>query len=787
MSNRRGFGRLKAVLLIDILVVAVAAGSYLYLTSQGILTQGPRPAEFTLSDLIVSPNQTDAGDSVLISVNVTNVGETEGNYTIELLINNSSRTNVTIDLIPLDSNVTTFTDVETVAGNYTVQIGDLTGAFNVNPAPPETSSITLSNPIAGFLVNGVFVSYEGWVEQTVLIKTTATNPSSAKDSISVKLSINDELVETKRVDLDAGQSAPVEFTYNATKEGIYNVKVNSQPTGFIVVPTGYHNLLVVSSPKQGIDFKIDGKPFKTPHTELLSTGVPHTVEFPAADPTGKFGFLQWDTSSPPLSDDGSKNPSRQVTLTERLKVQGDFSGGSSCPSLYTWNGKEWTYIGEVSDHGWLGYIDEKNSSNPAVPFTFYANNPWDYIPLSGDQTAIVDGSYVLKLSQKWNEIFYLDQAYMVAVDHPSNVNVYSTMVEQYLNPNYMGQIYTVSKDLQSPISAVNEKGRNVLPQISKVDGVFTPGINGLNSPSWDKIQWNTLTLNLGDLSKAQQIKLVVTAVVDWGSPDAYSAWLSTFFDPSVPDGAQVTPPPFMEVKAANGSWVRVPMDRDFPIPPETVPRTYVVDLTGLFPTNDYSLRINNFWNVTFDYIGIDSTPQRSIIVHTIDPTAQLYQAFSTGSASSGNFTSYGEVTKLVTAEDDEFVIGRQGDEVSLNFSTTNLPPLGQGMQRDYFLFVSCWFKDESGNWGFGFGFTVDPLPFRNMTSYPYPLATEGYPSDEPHLAYLRDYNNRVIHPPSEGSILPIWILIAAAAATLIAVTNAVVFIRYRNQRRVTPP
>jgi hypothetical protein len=541
-----------------------------------------------------------------------------------------------------------------------------------------------------------------------------------------------------------------------------------------------HSLLVVSSPKQGIDFKIDGKPFKTPHTELLTTGVPHTVEFPAADPTGKFGFLQWEPSSPPLPEDGSKNPSRQIILTQRTTVKGAFSGGTSCPSLYMWNGKEWTYVSEVSNHGWLGYINYKNSSNGEVPFTFYANNPWDYIPLDGNHAALIDGSYYsLKLSQKWNEIFYLDQAYLVVVDHPLDVNVYSTMVEQYLNPSFMGQIYTVSKNLLSPISAVNEKGQNVLPQISKIDNIFTPGRCGITSPSWNNIQWNTLTLNLGDLSKANQIKLVVRGVTDWGSPSDYLTWLGKFYDPSVPDGAEVTPPPFMEVKAANGSWVRVPMSREISIPPDKVPRTFVVDLTGLFPTNDYSLRISNFWNVTFDYIGIDTTPQSNITVTKIDPIANFYQAFPTGSISSGNFTRYGDVTKLVTAEDDEFVIGRQGDEVSLDFPATSLPSLTQRMQRDYFFFVSCWFKDENGNWGFGFGFTVDPLPFRNMSGYPYP-STEGYPY-EAHEAYLREYNTREINLLSQEAGFPFWLPVVTVVT--LAIVNLGALIRFRNRRK----
>jgi len=172
----------------------------------------------------------------------------------------------------------------------------------------------------------------------------------------------------------------------------------------------------------------------------------------------------------------------------------------------------------------------------------------------------------------------------------------------------------------------------------------------------------------------------------------------------------------------------------------------VVDLTGLFPTSDYSLRISNFWNVTFDYIGVDTTSQQNLTIQRIDPTASLSQGYPSFSTASGNFTRYGDVTQLVTGEDDMFVIGRQGDEVSLQFDTSALGKPAAGMVRDYFFFVSCWFKDPNGNWGFGFGFSVDPLPFRDMSGFPYP-ATESYPYDAAHLAYLSEYNTRGIPPP----------------------------------------
>ena len=114
----------------------------------------------------------------------------------------------------------------------------------------------------------------------------------------------------------------------------------------------------------------------------------------------------------------------------------------------------------------------------------------------------------------------------------------------------------------------------------------------------------------------------------------------------------------------------------------------------------------------------------------------------------GGTSHDGNVTELLLAEDDEFVIARQGDSVSLQFPTDNLTAPAEGMVRDYFFFVACWFKTEYANYGFGpeYGFSVDPLPFHDMSGFPYPLSTESYPYSE-HMAYIQEYNTREIEPP----------------------------------------
>ncbi len=729
MYDRSAITRLKAIFLIDMMVVAAAAGGYFYLQSQGVWTPGR--AVFVLSDLTINPVMADLGEPITIGVNITNTGDIESGYVANLTVNNVIIENQTIAVLVGESKRAEFIVAETAEGNYTVRIGDLEGFFVIKAAPVEESSIALSDL--------AITPREAWVGDPINVTVTAKNKGVEADTLSVSLYVDDVFAEIKPVAISSGESTTVQFTINLTTEGSHKLRVNTLFGSVKIVPTGTHTLSVYVSPVPAggtADFTLNGKALKTPYVAVLPVGQ-YSVSVPSTDPTGEFAFLNWN--------DGLTSPSRTITLDKPTLLVAYYEFGVSCPSLFIWNGSTNSYVCDVSNHGWLGYINYMNADGSIV---FYRNNPWDYIPINNSLLKSTNGNYLVTLAQMNDEIIYLDTAYMMVVDHPANTNVYSTMVEQYLDPGYMGNIYTVSTNRLTPISAFNEQGQNVLSQISKIDGVFTPGINGLKSPSWNNIQWNTLTLDLGDLSKASEIKLVVRAIVDWGEGAEYNEWLDQFFKAAnsgqLPNGTQITPPPYMEVKAANGSWVPIPWSRQFPLPSSGIPRTFIVDLTGLFPTNDYHLRINNFWNVTFDYIGIDTTGQQETVIQEIYPQADLVQWFTTDSISVGNFTRYGDVTQLVLNSDDEFVIARQGDAINLEFPVDNLALPATGMVRDYFFFVNCWFKDEYGNWGFGYGFSVDPMPFQSMTGFPY-YPPENYPYLL-HQSYLQEYNTREIEP-----------------------------------------
>ena len=159
MLSHSAIVKLKAILVIDLIIIGLAAGAYLYLQHQGLIVAAAKPAKFTLLNLTIDPPVTNVTDAVEISANVTNVGALEGNDTINLEINNATAGTENVTLSGGASQLVQFTEIELIPGNYTVQVGDLTGMFVVNPAPPGSSKIILSN------LN--FNPYEAWPNQPV--------------------------------------------------------------------------------------------------------------------------------------------------------------------------------------------------------------------------------------------------------------------------------------------------------------------------------------------------------------------------------------------------------------------------------------------------------------------------------------------------------------------------------------------------------------------------------------------------------------------------------------------
>lgn len=717
----------KSVVLLLIVIVLgtlIEASAFIYVDSNAanIFPTTEVSSPFQVANITINPVEASIGQPIDISVGVVNTGNYEGSYTLNLGINDSVLDTKNLNLQANETQQIVFNISETVVGTYNVTIADQTALFTVLAQPiPLPTALSFSN----LYIKPV----EAWPNQEVNVTVDVRNTGSDPLSFSLPFNVGGAAAKRIQVDLAAKESKTVLATITAGAIGNYRVTAGGQGATLKVVEEGKHTLHVIAT-RVGFKFTLDGVEKTTPLVQLVDVG-PHTIVFPDQEQIQiggwglvPFGFVTWSGGSTSLSKTFDVQ-SETYAITNWVRI---VSASGSCPSLFVWNGTDYAYAAEVSDGtGWLGYLDH---FQPDGSMVYSHNYPYDYIKLDSSTMKANNGYYKMKITEMSDEIFYLDSAKLVAIDHPDNTNVFSTTSTFIYHLSDQGTMYTVSKNPALPVTAVDGKGQNVLPLISKVDGQFTTGTR------WT---WNNITLNLGDLSKAQEIKLVVAAKIVWPTTsDGGTNFMSYASQP----GVRPSPPPFMEVKAANGSWVPVPDDRQFPLP-DVTDETFVVNLTGLFSTNNYELRINTYQDIRFDYIGVDTTQQQKIIVHDISPsTAVLGSEFPTGSNSTGAFTRYGDVSTLLASADDKFVIGREGDSVSLQFPVDN-SPIPSGMVRDYYVVASCWFKGRGLPY---VPFTVDPLPFQAMTTFPY-TTKESYPYDSSHQMYLQAYNTRIINNP----------------------------------------
>jgi hypothetical protein len=416
---------------------------------------------------------------------------------------------------------------------------------------------------------------------------------------------------------------------------------------------------------------------------------------------------------------------------------------ASCPYLYTWNGAGFEFIADFNTPGGLGYYD----ASVAQP---YLPKSEDYVKIDGSQLSAVDGEYKLEIGEDQDEVTYVDQVKLLAVDHPQGTDIYTPTMTKFTEP-YPFKVYTI-RDPKPPISAVDNNGVDLLPVISEIDRVYTKGAD---------FHWDAITLDPGDLSGAKEMKLVFNAYIDWPLvPTIAARYMSEEYRARV------------EVINEGGEWQEASIEEPLGLP-QAKPRTYVIDITDWFKTDDYRVRISYWEKVAFDYIAFDTSEDEDVLVSELDPvSADLHwkgvakefspdakkpfiaDYYTTVDASGfepfvGNFTRYGDVLPLLGQADDKFVIMHADDDISLTF---NEVPASEGMERDYFLFSDAYYKLHFVRILLGDDMSrVGPLPFHGMSAYPYPDG-EGYPYDAEHIAYLEEYNTREVaaSPPGES-------------------------------------
>jgi len=135
------------------------------------------PAEFRVSDLVISPTIVNPGQVVTISCTVTNMTYQAGDYTVTL--GGDFMAEQTVTLQPGESRVISFEVTPTVAKTYQVSVDGLTGTFRATTAP-----------VADIRVENLTITpTEVFVGETVTISVTVTNYGTAVGTKTITLNI----------------------------------------------------------------------------------------------------------------------------------------------------------------------------------------------------------------------------------------------------------------------------------------------------------------------------------------------------------------------------------------------------------------------------------------------------------------------------------------------------------------------------------------------------------------------------------------------------------------------
>ncbi|MCK5159730.1 MAG: right-handed parallel beta-helix repeat-containing protein, partial [Candidatus Heimdallarchaeota archaeon] len=251
----------------------------------------------------------------------------------------------------------------------------------------------------------------------------------------------------------------------------------------------------------------------------------------------------------------------------------------SCPILYTWDGRDMRLFGDINGPGGLGYRMDKSIYNKGI--VNRAPTSTDYTAIDSSYLSPKDGSYIIEIAEDQDEITYLDYAELWVIDHDFGVEIYSpeaalVTCTPYLHPLVL---HTVRNSFP-PVSAVDRNDEDIKSAIAFADEVYTEA---------ELLTDNVITLDLGDLSEAGQIKLVYRAYTDWS-----------------PIG-EIKATQYVEVINEFGEWEMVSDDEHFGLP-EAMPRTYVIDITGWFKTNDWHVKLHTGEvKVHVDWINIDTS------------------------------------------------------------------------------------------------------------------------------------------------------------------------------------
>ncbi|MFC2044790.1 CARDB domain-containing protein, partial [Chloroflexota bacterium] len=187
------------------------------------------PVAFTISAVTISPTEVTTGETVTISLLVTNPGDIEATYQVILKVDGVVASTKDVTLAGSTSQKVTFTTSQNTAGTYTINVADKSGIFTVKTPTAQVPDAFTTSPL-------IISPTEVITGETVTISLLVTNPGDIEATYQVILKVDGVVASTKDVTLAGSTSQKVTFTTSQNTAGTYTINV-ADKSGIFSVKT----------------------------------------------------------------------------------------------------------------------------------------------------------------------------------------------------------------------------------------------------------------------------------------------------------------------------------------------------------------------------------------------------------------------------------------------------------------------------------------------------------------------------------------------------------------------
>lgn len=201
-------------------------------TDAGTLTV-ERPAVFELDDGSLNETVITTGETVTVSAAVDNVGDREGTFEAELLVDGDRAETTDVALGAGESDTVTFEYEPAEEGEYALVVAgdDNTG----DRTETDAGTVTVTTP-ADLEVTDATLAEDAILEgDSVEVFATVENHGGSADTIALSLEVDGTVVDSTDVAVNGGESVTVTFEERFDETGSYEITVNGVEAGQLTV------------------------------------------------------------------------------------------------------------------------------------------------------------------------------------------------------------------------------------------------------------------------------------------------------------------------------------------------------------------------------------------------------------------------------------------------------------------------------------------------------------------------------------------------------------------------